>query len=65
MIENPLSEEILRGSFAGKDTIVVEVEGEEESRRLKFRAITKDELQGAELAGVGGESGLASGAPSA
>jgi ATP-dependent Clp protease ATP-binding subunit ClpC len=65
MIENPLSEEILRGSFAGKDTIVVEVEGEEDSRRLKFRATTKDELQGAELAGVGGESGLASGAPSA
>ena len=65
MIENPLSEEILRGSFAGKDTIVVEVEGEDESRRLKFQATTKEELQGAELAGVGGESGLASGATSA
>jgi len=27
MIENPLSEEILRGSFAGKNRIVVDVEG--------------------------------------
>jgi ATP-dependent Clp protease ATP-binding subunit ClpC len=59
MIENPLSEEILRGSFSGKDTIVVEVEGDEETRKLKFVATTKDELQaggtplGSALAGVG------------
>ncbi|HMF38672.1 MAG TPA: ATP-dependent Clp protease ATP-binding subunit, partial [Isosphaeraceae bacterium] len=54
MIENPLSEEILRGSFTGKNTIVVEVEGEGESRRLKFQAITKQGAQGHALAGVGG-----------
>jgi ATP-dependent Clp protease ATP-binding subunit ClpC len=61
MIENPLSEEILRGSFTGKNTIVVEVEGEDETKRLKFRAITKDELQGRDLAAVGGEVRTASG----
>jgi ATP-dependent Clp protease ATP-binding subunit ClpC len=56
MIENPLSEEILRGSFSGKNIIVVEVEGEGEgdSRRLKFQATTKQEAQGPALAGVGG-----------
>ena len=37
MIEDPLSEELLRGAFKGKDTIVVEVEGSDESRKLKFR----------------------------
>jgi len=56
MIENPLSEEILRGSFTGKNTIIVEVEGEGEgdSKRLKFQATTKQEAQGHALAGVGG-----------
>ena len=61
MIENPLSEEILRGSFTGKNAIVVEVEGEGESRRLKFHATTKEEAQGAALAGVGGGTGTGSG----
>jgi ATP-dependent Clp protease ATP-binding subunit ClpC len=56
MIENPLSEEILRGSFAGKDTILVEVEGEDESRKLKFLATTRDELRNKDLATVGGET---------
>ena len=58
MIENPLSEEILRGSFTGKNTIIVEVEGEGEgdSKRLKFQATTKQEAQGHALAGVGGEA---------
>src|SRR5271165_5051824 len=58
MIENPLSEEILRGSFTGKNTIIVEVEGEGEgdSKRLKFQAITKQEAQKHALAGVGGEA---------
>ena len=48
LIENPLTEEILRGSFKGKDTIIVEVEGEGEgeSKRLKFQATTKEEAQG-------------------
>ena len=46
MIEDPLSEEILRGAFKGKDTIIVEVEGEDESKQLKFEATTKDESKG-------------------
>ncbi|MGC8639636.1 MAG: AAA family ATPase, partial [Isosphaeraceae bacterium] len=54
MIENPLSEEILRGSITGKNVIVVEVEGDEESRKLKFVPTTKEEIQGHALAGVGG-----------
>src|SRR4051812_26109308 len=64
MIENPLSEEILRGSFTGKDTIVVEVEGEDESKKLKFHATTKEELKGRELAAVGGEAGATPGSAS-
>ena len=54
MIEDPLSEEILRGSFSGKNTIIVEVEGSDESRRLKFSATAKVEAKGPALAGVGG-----------
>ena len=61
MIENPLSEEILRGSFTGKNTIIVDVdlegEGEGDSKRLKFQATTKQEAQGHALAGVGGQAG--------
>ncbi|MBV8311691.1 MAG: ATP-dependent Clp protease ATP-binding subunit [Planctomycetaceae bacterium] len=56
MIENPLSEEILRGSFTGKNTIIVEVEGEGDSKRLNFQATTKQEAQKHALAGVGGEA---------
>src|SRR3954462_11054143 len=37
-IEDPLSEEILRGSFKGKDRITVKVEGEDDAKRLKFEA---------------------------
>jgi ATP-dependent Clp protease ATP-binding subunit ClpC len=61
MIENPLSEEILRGSFSGKNRIVVEVEGEDDQKKLKFNAVNKDESQAPALAGVGGESGSAAG----
>ncbi|WP_337176290.1 ATP-dependent Clp protease ATP-binding subunit [Paludisphaera sp.] len=54
MIENPMSEEILRGSFAGKDLINVDIEGENESRKLKFEAVKKgEEAKGPELATVG------------
>jgi ATP-dependent Clp protease ATP-binding subunit ClpC len=58
MIENPLSEEILRGSFTGKNRVRVTVDGEGESRKLKFEPTTKeaDESQAA-LVGVGSESG--------
>jgi ATP-dependent Clp protease ATP-binding subunit ClpC len=60
MIENPLAEELLRGSFQGKDRVYVRVDGEDEnSRRFKFTAASsKDEAEGQPaLAGVGGESG--------
>src|SRR5215208_1411074 len=52
-IEDPLAEEILRGTFKGKDTITVTIEGDDElSKRIKFDATTKDESKA--LAGVGG-----------
>ncbi|SIO12123.1 ATP-dependent Clp protease ATP-binding subunit ClpC [Singulisphaera sp. GP187] len=53
-IEDPLSEEILRGTFKGKDTITVILEGDDESKKLKFDATTKNESK--DLAGVGGGS---------
>ncbi len=56
MIEDPLSEEILRGTFKGKDLITVEVEGEDETKKLKFEATTKEEAEGPALAGVAGPS---------
>jgi ATP-dependent Clp protease ATP-binding subunit ClpC len=53
-IEDPLSEEILRGTFKGKDTITVQVEGEGDTKRLKFDASSKDESK--DLATVAGGS---------
>jgi len=35
-LEDPLSEDLLRGAFAGKDTITVKVIGEGEERKLMF-----------------------------
>jgi ATP-dependent Clp protease ATP-binding subunit ClpC len=55
LIENPLSEEILRNSFQGKDLVNVLVEGEGEAKRLKFEAVVKQEQEQA-LVAVGGES---------
>jgi len=51
MIENPLSEEILRGNFVGKDTITVAVEGDEEARKLKFVASKKNEEEALAVVG--------------
>ena len=45
LIENPLSEEILRNSFKGKDLVNVEVTGDAETKRLKFIATTKREQE--------------------
>ncbi|MDE2506033.1 MAG: ATP-dependent Clp protease ATP-binding subunit, partial [Planctomycetota bacterium] len=42
-IEDPLSEEILRGSFKGKDRITITVEGDDEHKKLKFEASNKEE----------------------
>ncbi len=50
LIEDPLSEEILRGTFKGKDRITVLVEGADDLKKLKFDATGKDEA----LAAVGG-----------
>ncbi|HZW32572.1 MAG TPA: hypothetical protein VFF52_17795, partial [Isosphaeraceae bacterium] len=58
LIENPLAEELLRGSFQGKEVVQVLVEGEDDAKRFKFLATTKDEAEGqaAALVGVGSES---------
>jgi ATP-dependent Clp protease ATP-binding subunit ClpC len=54
LIENPLSEEILRNSFQGKDLVNVEVIGEGDTKRLKFNATTKREQEEAQaLVAVG------------
>jgi ATP-dependent Clp protease ATP-binding subunit ClpC len=53
-IEDPLSEEILRGTFKGKDTITVVLEGDDEAKRLKFEATSKNDTK--DLASVGGGS---------
>jgi ATP-dependent Clp protease ATP-binding subunit ClpC len=55
LIENPMSEEILRGTFSGKNLITVDVvEGENETKKLKFDAVKKGEgAKGPELAAVG------------
>jgi ATP-dependent Clp protease ATP-binding subunit ClpC len=50
-IEDPLAEEILRGTFKGKDRITVRVEGEGDAKKLQFVATSKNEQA---LAGVGG-----------
>jgi ATP-dependent Clp protease ATP-binding subunit ClpC len=58
LIENPLSEEILRNSFQGKDLVNVLVEGEGESKRLKFEAASKKDKEHA-LVAVGDGNGPA------
>jgi ATP-dependent Clp protease ATP-binding subunit ClpC len=58
LIENPLSEEILRNAFKGKDLVNITVTGQDENKRLNFEATTKreqEELQ-ASLVAVGSES---------
>ena len=37
LIEDPLTEEILRGTFKGKDTITVTVEGDDETKQAQVR----------------------------
>jgi ATP-dependent Clp protease ATP-binding subunit ClpC len=53
LIENTLSEEILRNTFKGKDLVNVDVTGEGESKRLTFIATTKKEQGEAALVGAG------------
>jgi ATP-dependent Clp protease ATP-binding subunit ClpC len=54
LIENPLSEEILRNAFKGKDRVNVQVTGEDSNKRLKFEATSKQE-QDESLVAVGSE----------
>jgi ATP-dependent Clp protease ATP-binding subunit ClpC len=57
LIENPLAEELLRGSFQGKEVVQVLVEGEDEAKRFKFLATTREEAEGqAALVGAGSEA---------
>ena len=60
-IEDPLAEDLLRGTFKGKDTITVRAEGEGETLRLKFEATSKDDQK--DLAAVGESSTPPSEAP--
>jgi ATP-dependent Clp protease ATP-binding subunit ClpC len=55
LIENPLSEEILRNAFKGKDLVKVNVDGPPETRKLKFFATTKREDSEEALVAVGSE----------
>src|SRR4051812_36211703 len=43
MIEDPLAEEILRGTFKGKDTITVRIEVIADTKQVKFDATAKGE----------------------
>jgi ATP-dependent Clp protease ATP-binding subunit ClpC len=52
MVEDPLAEQILRGTFKGKDTITVVVDGPPEARQIRFDATSKNEPKA--LAGVSG-----------
>jgi ATP-dependent Clp protease ATP-binding subunit ClpC len=52
-LEDPLSEDLLKGTFAGKDTITVRVTGAEPERKLFFEATT---VGTPELVGAGSES---------
>ncbi|MDB5349838.1 MAG: ATPase with chaperone, ATP-binding subunit [Planctomycetota bacterium] len=53
MIEDPLSEEILRGSFKGKDTLSVTLDESPDGKKLKFESSSKAEN---EPVAVGGPS---------
>src|SRR5262249_31723920 len=43
LVEDPLAEEMLRGAFKGKDTLTIRVDGENNERKLKFDATSKNE----------------------
>jgi ATP-dependent Clp protease ATP-binding subunit ClpC len=53
-LEDPLSEDLLRGTFGGKDTITVRVEGTGDEKKLAFDATTtgSGELVGASTGGA-------------
>ncbi len=44
-VEDPLSEDLLKGSYSGKDTITVRVKEVEGEKRLDFESTTSAEQQ--------------------
>ncbi len=54
LLEDPLSEELLKGSFQGKDTITVRVQDVEGEKKLTFDATSA--ASAGELVGAGTES---------
>jgi ATP-dependent Clp protease ATP-binding subunit ClpC len=57
-IEDPLSEELLKGEFQGKDTITIDAirDDEDKPRRLDFKGSVTNHAQQAELAAAAGEA---------
>jgi ATP-dependent Clp protease ATP-binding subunit ClpC len=57
-VEDPLSEEILRGNFKGKDLIRITVTGEGESKHLFFESLSTGKAEGekAPLAQAGSDA---------
>ena len=45
LIEDPMSEEILRGSFKGKDTLSVTLDESEDGKKLKFESSSKADAE--------------------
>jgi ATP-dependent Clp protease ATP-binding subunit ClpC len=54
-VEDPMSEELLKGEFQGKDTIMVEVKKVGEQKQLVFEGTVSEGAEPA-VAGTGGES---------
>src|SRR5205085_3539464 len=55
LLEHPLSEELLKGAFAGKDTVTVRVQEVEGEKRLNFDSTSGPTPPQPELAGAGAE----------
>jgi ATP-dependent Clp protease ATP-binding subunit ClpC len=54
-IEDPLAEEILRGTFKGKSTVTVLVEGADDAQKLRFDATGKEGTKALASAGAEGQ----------
>jgi len=56
-IEDPLSEELLRGAFVGKNLITISVENVGDDKRLEFEGSVDSADEEGELAAVGSTEG--------
>jgi ATP-dependent Clp protease ATP-binding subunit ClpC len=56
LVEDPLSEDLLRNKYAGKSVIRIGVEGTGDERKLKFEAFARPEDQKPELAAAGSDA---------